>query len=182
MFYHQSTAAVADDLYQPTPRQYRRASPLPEGLSVYLVFQPMRLAIVAVTGARRGLLPRVFTLAFCKVADLAMAPLQKAVYSLWRSLWLLGYPHSLFPLGSMVARAARTFLSAFLPSDRTVPAIFQSAKVRLFFHMEKKSSNAPPSQCPLHGAEHLRCRGMWPPRHRRPAAAQRRSLWRPTWH
>ena len=31
-------------------------------LSVYLVFQPMRLAIVPVTVTRRGLLPRVFTL------------------------------------------------------------------------------------------------------------------------
>ena len=29
---------------------------------VYMVFQPMRLAIVCVTASRRGLLPRVFTL------------------------------------------------------------------------------------------------------------------------
>ena len=31
-------------------------------MSVYMVFQPMRLAIVRVTATRRGLLPRVFTL------------------------------------------------------------------------------------------------------------------------
>ena len=71
MFYHQSRAAVTDGLNQPTPRQwvgvgfadnsrpFGRASPY---MSVYMVFQPMRLAIVCVTATRRGLLPRVFTL------------------------------------------------------------------------------------------------------------------------
>ena len=68
--YHQSRAAVADGLNQPTPQQFGRACPMPEGLLVYMVFQPMRLAIVRVTATRRGLLPRVFTLAFLQLAKI----------------------------------------------------------------------------------------------------------------
>ena len=63
VFYHQSSAAVADGLYQPTLRQLYSGEPALK-LPVYMVFQPMRLAITPVTRTRRGLLPRVFTLTF----------------------------------------------------------------------------------------------------------------------
>ena len=45
------------------PNLYKRASLLSCDRLVYMVFQPMRLAIVPVARSRRGLLPRVFTLA-----------------------------------------------------------------------------------------------------------------------
>ena len=99
--------------YPPTTalRLFGRASP--RHLPVYLVFQPMRLAIAPVAGTCRGLLPRVFTLAlaggFFSVALAVGSPLAGK---------------TAFPLGSMVARAARTFLSPSLASDRTALAIF----------------------------------------------------------
>lgn len=46
MFYHQSRTAVTDGLNQPTPRQGPSLPTVP----VYMVFQPMRLAIVPVAG------------------------------------------------------------------------------------------------------------------------------------
>ena len=99
--YHLSWAAVADGLNQPTPRSFGRACPTLvagiHGLSAHEAChhgccQPCR-----------ELLPRVFTLtpAGCPAG---------AVSFLWRLLSPDCCRTGAFPLGSMVARAARTFL------------------------------------------------------------------------
>ena len=81
-------------------------------MSVYMVFQPMRLAIVCVTATRRGLLPRVFTLTSHLTIKGGLFSVALAVTrTINFYLLIVNYP-SAFPLGSMVARAARTFLSA----------------------------------------------------------------------
>ena len=94
----------------------------------------MRLAISAVASHRRELLPRVFTLAVQSHPCLRRFVFCGACYNCWVSRC------SLFPLGSMVARAARTFLPALLPGDRIVLAIFPIAKIRTFLQTQYKKN------------------------------------------
>ena len=134
MSYHQSTAAVADSLYQPTPRQCGRVCPLPEGLPVYLVFQPMRLAIGPVTRYCRGLLPRVFTL------TPLLAETRRYLFcgAVCDPKVTLRGP---FPLGSMATRAARTFLPTSRSGDRIALAHFTFFEVQkyIFFFIRTRT-------------------------------------------
>ena len=94
--YHQSTAAVADGLYQPTPRQ-RASQPLTVGifgLSTHKVcHQPASLSAVVSSCLAFSPLPLAGRFVFCGTCCRQDACLPAA-----------------FPLGSMVARVARTFL------------------------------------------------------------------------